>query len=138
MLQPSRVKWRKQHRGKRGGKPVAGSKLQFGEIGLKSLDCAWLTARHIEAARRAIVHYVARGGQIYIRVFPDRSVTARAAESRMGGGKGAVDHWAAVVKQGRILFEMAGVPEDVAREALRRAAHKLPVNTVIVSRDQEL
>lgn len=138
MLQPSRVKWRKHHRGRRNGRPIAGSKLQFGEIGLKSLDSAWLTARNIEAARRAIVHYVARGGQIYIRVFPDKAVSARPAETRMGGGKGAVDHWAAVVKRGRILFEMAGVPEEVAREALRRAAHKLPVNTLIVTREQEL
>ena len=138
MLQPSRVKWRKHHRGKRSGRPIAGSTLQFGEIGLKSLESAWLTARNIEAARRAIVHYVARGGQIYIRVFPDKAVSARPAETRMGGGKGAVDHWAAVVKRGRILFEMAGVPEEVAREALRRAAHKLPVSTVIVSRKQEL
>ena len=138
MLQPSRVKWRKHHRGKRSGRPTAGSTLQFGEIGLKSLESAWLTARNIEAARRAIVHYVARGGQIYIRVFPDKPVSGRPAETRMGGGKGAVDHWAAVVKRGRILFEMAGVPEEVARAALRRAAHKLPVSTVIVSREQEL
>ncbi len=138
MLQPSRVKWRKHHRGKRSGRPIAGSKLQFGEIGLKSLESAWITARNIEAARRAIVHYVERGGQIYIRVFPDKAVSARPAETRMGGGKGAVDHWAAVVKRGRILFELAGVSEEVAREALRRAAHKLPVSTVIVSREQEL
>ena len=138
MLQPSRVKWRKHHRGKRSGRPTAGSTLQFGEIGLKSLESAWITARSIEAARRAIVHYVERGGQIYIRVFPDKAVSSRPAETRMGGGKGAVDHWAAVVKRGRILFEMAGVPEEVARAALRRAAHKLPVSTVIVSREQEL
>ena len=138
MLQPSRVKWRKHQRGRRNGRPIAGSRLQFGEIGLKSLESAWLTARNIEAARRAIVHYVARGGQIYIRVFPDKAVSSRPAETRMGGGKGAVDHWVAVVKRGRILFEMAGVSEEVAREALRRAAHKLPVRTVIVSREQEL
>lgn len=138
MLQPSRVKWRKHQRGKRGGTPVAGSKLQFGDFGIKSLHSGWLTARNIEAARRAIVHYLSRGGQIYIRVFPDKPVSARPAETRMGGGKGAVDHWVAVVRRGRILFEIAGVSEEMAREALRRAAFKLPLGTVIVSRNSEL
>ncbi len=138
MLQPGRVKWRKHQRGKRGGTPTAGSRLQFGDLGIKSLDSAWLTARNIEAARRAIVHYVNRSGQIYIRVFPDKPVSSRPAETRMGGGKGAVDHWVAVVRRGRMLFEISGVTEQVAREALRRAAHKLPVRTVIVSRDSEL
>ncbi len=138
MLQPSRVKWRKQRRGKRRGAPLAGSRLQFGDVGIKSLDAAWLTARNIEAARRAIVHYLSRGGQIYIRVFPDKPVSARPAETRMGGGKGAVDHWVAVVKRGRILFEIGGVEEEVARAALRRAAHKLPVSTAIISQDEQI
>jgi large subunit ribosomal protein L16 len=138
MLQPTKTKYRKHQRGKRRGAPVAGSKLQYGEFGLKSLDAGWLTARSIEAARRAIVHYVSRSGQIYIRVFPDKSVSSRPAETRMGGGKGAVDHWVAVVKRGRMLIEISGVPEDVARAALRRAAHKLPMSTQIISRDMEL
>ena len=138
MLQPTRTKYRKHQRGKRRGAPVAGSTLAYGEFGIKSLTAAWLTARSIEAARRAIVHYVSRGGQIYIRVFPDKSVSSRPAETRMGGGKGAVDHWVAVVKRGKIVIEIGGVPEDVAREALRRAAHKLPMTTQIISRKDQL
>jgi large subunit ribosomal protein L16 len=137
MLQPTRTKWRKHQRGKRRGVPVAGSTLQYGEYGIKALSAGWLSARSIEAARRAIVHYVSRGGQIYIRVFPDKSVSSRPAETRMGGGKGAVDHWVAVVRRGRIMIEISGVPEDVAREALRRATHKLPMATQIVSREDQ-
>jgi len=137
MLQPSRTKWRKHQRGKRRGAPVSGSKLSYGEFGIKSLTSAWLSARSIEAARRAIVHYVSRGGQIYIRVFPDKPVSSRPAETRMGGGKGAVDQWVAVVKRGRMVIEIGGVPEDVAREALARAAHKLPMATQIISREDQ-
>jgi large subunit ribosomal protein L16 len=113
---------------------VAGSTLNFGDFGIKATEAAWLTSRQIEAARRAMTRYARRGGKIWIRVFPDKSVTARAAETRMGSGKGAVDHWVAVVRPGRVLFEMAGVPEDVAREALRLASSKLPMGTKIVTR----
>jgi large subunit ribosomal protein L16 len=134
MLQPRRVKYRNHHRGRRKGIAVTGSTLNFGDFGIKTTEAAWLTSRQIEAARRAMTRYARRGGKIWIRVFPDKSVTARAAETRMGSGKGAVDHWVAVVKPGRVLFEMAGVPEDVAREALRLASSKLPMGTKIVTR----
>jgi large subunit ribosomal protein L16 len=122
------------HRGRRKGMAVAGSTISFGEFGLKTTQAAWLTSRQIEAARRAMTRYVRRGGKLWIRIFPDKSVTARAAETRMGSGKGPVDHWVAVVKPGRVLFESSGVPEDTAREALRLASSKLPVNTKVVSR----
>ena len=138
MLQPTRTKWRKQHRGRRNGTPTSGSRIEFGDYGIKALECAWLTSRQIEAARRAIVHYVSRGGQVYIRVFPDKPVSARPAETRMGGGKGAVDHWVAVVRRGRILFEVGGIPTNLAREALKRAVQKLPMPAEIVSRDSQL
>ena len=134
MLQPKRVKYRSHHRGRRKGLAVAGSTINFGDFALKAAESAWVTSRQIEAARRAMTHYVRRGGRIWIRVFPDKSVTARAAETRMGGGKGPVDHWVAVVKPGRILFEMAGVPGGVAREALRLASSKLPMGTKVVTR----
>jgi large subunit ribosomal protein L16 len=134
MLQPKRVKYRSHHRGRRKGLAVAGSTINFGDYGLKATECAWVTSRQIEAARRAMTRYARRGGKIWIRVFPDKSVTARAAETRMGSGKGPVDHWVAVVKPGRIMFEMAGVPEEVAREALRLASSKLPMGTKIVAR----
>ena len=134
MLQPKRVKYRNHHRGRRKGFAVAGSTINLGDYALKATESAWLTSRQIEAARRAMTRYARRGGKIWIRVFPDKSVTARAAETRMGSGKGAVDHWVAVVRPGRIMFEMAGVPDDVAREALRLAASKLPIATKIVSR----
>jgi len=134
MLQPKRVKYRNHHRGKRKGIAVAGSTMNFGEYALKATDAAWLTARQIEAARRAMTRHARRGGRIWIRMFPDKSVTSRAAETRMGSGKGAVDHWVCVVKPGRILFEMAGVPDGVAREALRLASSKLPISTKIVTR----
>ncbi len=114
MLQPRRVKYRNHHRGRRKGIAVTGSTITFGDFGIKSTEAAWVTSRQIEAARRAMTRYARRGGKIWIRVFPDKSVTARAAETRMGSGKGAVDHWVAVVRPGRILFEMAGVPEEVA------------------------
>ncbi len=134
MLQPKRVKYRNMHRGRRKGMAVAGSTISFGEFGLQSTQAAWLTSRQIEAARRAMTRYVRRGGKLWIRIFPDKSVTARAAETRMGSGKGPVDHWVAVVKPGRVLFEISGVPEETAREALRLASSKLPVSTKVVSR----
>ncbi len=134
MLQPRRVKYRKQQRGRLKGKATSGNTLAFGDFGLQALEPAWITARQIEAARRAIVHHARRGGKIWIRIFPDKPVTARPPETRMGGGKGAVDHWVAVVKRERILFEIGGVPEEVAREALRLASHKLPIATRIVTR----
>lgn len=134
MLQPKRVKYRNMHRGRRKGMAVSGSTMAFGEYGLKATANAWVTSRQIEAARRAMTRYARRGGRIWIRIFPDKSVTARAAETRMGSGKGPVDHWVAVVKPGRIIFEMAGVPDEVAREALRLAASKLPMGTKIVTR----
>ena len=134
MLMPKKVKFRKQQRGRMRGKAWRGSDVSFGDYGLKSLEPCWLTDRQIEAARIAMTRFIKRGGKIWIRVFPDKSVTARAAETRMGSGKGPVDHWVAVVRPGRILFEMAGVPEEVAREALRLASSKLPVATKVVSR----
>ena len=134
MLQPSRVKYRNKQRGRMKGLSTAGSTVSFGDYGLKAMEPAWLTSRQIEAARRAMTRYVRRDGRMWIRVFPDKSVTARAAETRMGSGKGAVDHWVAVVKPGRVLFEMAGVPEADAREALRLASAKLPIATKIVVR----
>ena len=134
MLQPKRVKYRNQHRGRRKGMAVAGSTMNFGEYAIKATESAWVTSRQIEAARRAMTRYARRGGRIWIRIFPDKSVTARAAETRMGSGKGAVDHWVAVVRRGRIMFEMAGVPEDMALEALRLASSKLPMATKIISR----
>ena len=136
MLQPSRVKYRNKHRGRRKGIAVSGSKVDFGEVALKATEPAWITSRQIEAARRVITRYVRRGGKLWIRVFPDKSVTARAAETRMGSGKGPVDHWVAVVKPGRVLFEMAGIPEEEAREALLLASAKLPVATKLVSRHE--
>ena len=134
MLQPKRIKYRNMHRGRRKGIAVAGSRINFGEYGLKATQAAWLTSRQIEAARRAMTRYARRGGKLWIRVFPDKSVTNRAAETRMGSGKGAVDHWVAVIRPGRILFEMAGVPEEIASEALRLASSKLPMGTRIVTR----
>ncbi len=134
VLQPKRVKFRNHHRGRLKGVANAGSNINLGEYGLKAMESHWITARQIEAARRAMTRYAKRGGKIWIRVFPDKSVTARAAETRMGKGKGSVDHWVAVVKTGRIMFEMAGVPEEVAREAMRLAAAKLPIATKIVKK----
>lgn len=135
MLQPKRVKYRNIHRGRRKGIAVAGSRINFGDYGLKATQDAWVTSRQIEAARRAMTRYARRGGKLWIRVFPDKSVTNRAAETRMGSGKGAVDHWVAVVRPGRVLFEISGVPEETAMEALRLASSKLPMRTKIVSRN---
>lgn len=135
MLQPKRVKFRNHHRGRRKGLAVAGSQLNFGEFGLKATESAWITSRQIEAARRAMTRSVKRGGKMWIRVFPDKSVTARAAETRMGKGKGAVDHWVAVVRPGRILFEMSGITSDEARIAFQLASAKLPISTKVVEKN---
>jgi large subunit ribosomal protein L16 len=136
MLQPNRQKYRKMHRGRRRGEASRGSTVAFGEFGLQAMQAAWLSSRQIEAARRAITHYIKRGGKIWIRVFPDHPVTHKPAETRMGSGKGAVDHYAAVVKPGRILFEVGGLKEDVAREAIRLAGYKLPIQTRFVVREE--
>jgi large subunit ribosomal protein L16 len=134
VLMPKRVKYRKQMRGRMKGKARRGAVVVFGEYGLQALEPCWMTSRQIEAARRAIVRYVKRGGKLWIRVFPDKPVTAKPAETRMGSGKGSVDHWVAVVKPGHVVFEISGVPEDLAREAMRLASHKLPIKTQFVGR----
>jgi len=134
MLAPKRVKYRKQQRGRRAGVATRGASLSFGEYGLKAMEAAWLTDRQIEAARRAITRYVKRGGKVWIRIFPDKPVTSKPAETRMGKGKGAPEGWVAVVKPGRILYEMTGVSETEAKEAMRLAAHKLPIHTRFVAR----
>ena len=134
MLAPKRAKFRKQFRNRRGGLATRGSNLAFGAFGLKSQETAWITARQIEAARRAMTHYTKRGGRIWIRIFPDKPVTKKPAETRMGSGKGDVDHFVAVVKPGTILFEMGSIDEKVAMEAIRLAAHKLPIKTKIILR----
>jgi large subunit ribosomal protein L16 len=135
MLMPKRVKYRKIHRGRRRGVASRGNQVSFGDYGLQALGPAWLSSRQIEAARRAIVRYLRRGGKLWIRVFPDHPVTARPAETRMGGGKGAVEFWAAVVRPGLMLFEVAGVNETEAREAMRLASQKLPIPTQFVRRE---
>jgi large subunit ribosomal protein L16 len=133
MLMPKRVKFRKQQRGRMRGKAVRGSLLSFGEYGLKAIEPHWITARQIESARVAMTRYIKRGGKIWIRIFPDKPCTKKPAETRMGKGKGAPEYWVAVVKPGRVMFEISGVTEDIAREALRLAAHKLPVKTRFVT-----
>ncbi len=134
MLVPKRVKYRKQQRGRRSGIATRGSALAFGQYGLKALEAAWITNRQIEAARRAMTRYIKRGGKVWIRIFPDKPITAKPAETRMGKGKGAPEGWVAVVKPGRILYEMEGIPEAEAKEAMRLAAMKLPIATRFVSR----
>ena len=134
MLTPRKVKYRKQFRGKLTGVAHKGTKVSFGDVGLISEGTGWITARQIEAARRAITHYTQRGGRVWIRIFPDKPVTKKPPEVRMGGGKGDVEEYVAPVKKGRMLFEMAGVPKEVAHEALRLASHKLSVKTRIVDR----
>jgi large subunit ribosomal protein L16 len=134
MLMPKRVKHRKQFRGRMKGKAGRGNSVQFGDYALMALEPAWITSRQIESARRTIMRHIKRRGRVWIRIFPDKPVTKRAAESRMGKGKGSVDHWVAVVKPGRILFEMAGTEDEVALEALRLAAFKLPIKAKIVKR----
>ena len=140
MLMPKRVKHRKVQRGRRAGMAKGGTEVSFGQMKFELFDnlteeVCWLTSRQIEAARRAMTHHVKRGGRIWIRVFPDKPVTKKPAEVRMGSGKGAPDHWVAVVKPGRIMFEMAGVPEEIAREAMRLASHKLPIDTKFVVKE---
>ncbi|ANM28594.1 50S ribosomal protein L16 [Acidobacteria bacterium Mor1] len=136
MLMPSKVKFRKQQRGRRRGKAQRGCTIAFGNYGLKALEDCWLTARQIEAARIAMTRYVKRGGKVWIRVFPDKPITKKPTEVRMGKGKGAPEAWVAVIKPGRILYEMEGVEVDVAREAMRLAAHKLPMKTKFVVRQE--
>ena len=135
MLMPRKVKHRKQQRGRRSGVAKGGTTVTFGDYGIQALESGWITARQIEAARIAMTRHVRRGGKVWIRIFPDKPVTAKPAETRMGSGKGAPDHWVAVVKPGRILFEMAGVGHEEAVEAMRLASHKLPVATRVVQRD---
>jgi large subunit ribosomal protein L16 len=136
MLSPRRTKFRKQQRGRMRGLATRGSQLNFGDFGLQALEPTWITSRQIEASRRAMTRYIRRGGKIWIRIFPDKPVTARAAETRMGSGKGAPEYWVAVVKPGRIMFEIAGVPEETAREAMRLAQYKLPIKTKFITRQQ--
>jgi large subunit ribosomal protein L16 len=135
MLQPKRMKYRKQMRGRMKGKATRGATVEFGDYGLQALEPAWITARQIEAARRAIVRHVRRRGKYWIRIFPDKPVTAKPAETRMGKGKGSVDRYVAVVKPGRVMFELGGVSEDLAREAMRLASHKLPIKCQFVMRE---
>jgi large subunit ribosomal protein L16 len=135
MLQPKRMKYRKQMRGRMKGKATRGATVEFGDYGLQALEPAWVTARQIEAARRAIVRHVRRRGKYWIRIFPDKPVTAKPAETRMGKGKGSVDRYVAVVKPGRIMFELSGVSEAAAREAMRLASHKLPIKCQFVMRE---
>lgn len=134
MLMPKRVKWRKQNRGRRTGTELRGAVVSFGDYGLQALEPVWISSRQIEAARRTMVRYIKRRGQVWIRIFPDKPVTKKAAETRMGKGKGAVDHYVAVIKPGRIILEIGGLEEDQAREALRLAAYKLPIKTQIIGR----
>lgn len=138
MLMPKKVKYRKQQRGRRCGKAWRGSELAFGDYGLKALEVAWITDRQIEASRVAMTRTIKRGGKVWIRVFPDKPITKKPAETRMGKGKGAPEGWVAVVRPGKILFEMGGVPEEIAREAMRLAGHKLPIKTRMVSRREIL
>ena len=134
MLTPKRVKWRKVQRGRMKGSAQSGNALTYGEFGLQALECCWMTNRQIEAARIAMTRHIKRGGKVWIKVFPDKSVTKKPAETRMGSGKGNPEFWVAVIKPGRMLFEIAGVPEDVAKEALRLASAKLPIGTKFVTR----
>lgn len=136
MLMPRRVKYRKKQRGRKRGMAGRGNSVAFGEYGLKAMEAYWITSRQIEAARVAMTRYIKRGGKVWIRIFPDKPVTKKPAETRMGKGKGSPEYWVAVVKPGRVMFELAGVPEEVAKEAMRLAAHKLPIKTKFVSRHE--
>ncbi|OEF97931.1 50S ribosomal protein L16 [Desulfuribacillus alkaliarsenatis] len=136
MLLPKRVKYRREHRGRMKGEAKGGKEVAFGEYGLQALEPAWITNRQIEAARIAMTRYIKRGGKVWIKIFPSKPVTQKPAETRMGSGKGAPEHWVAVVKPGRIMFELAGVPEETAKEALRLAAHKLPIKCKFVKREE--
>ena len=138
MLMPKRVKRRKQHRGRMKGKALRGNKITYGDFAIQALEPAWITANQIEAARVAMTRYIKRGGQVWIKIFPDKPVTQKPAETRMGSGKGSPEYWVAVVKPGRVMFEIAGISEEVAREAMRLAQHKLPIKTKFITRkDQE-
>ena len=137
MLMPRKVKHRKQQRGRMSGQAKGGTTVSFGDFGIQALEPGWITARQIEAARIAMTRHVKRGGKVWIRVFPDKPVTQKPAETRMGSGKGNPEHWVAVVKPGRVMFELSGVPEPVAREAMRLAQHKLPIKTRFVVRQEE-
>ena len=136
MLIPKRVKYRRVHRGRMKGKAMRGNSISYGEYGLQALEPAWITSNQIESARRAMTRYVKRGGNIWIKIFPDKPVSEKPAETRMGSGKGSPEYWVAVVKPGRIMFEMGGVSEEDAREAMRLAAHKLPIKTKFVTREE--
>ena len=137
MLMPKRVKFRRMQRGRMTGKATRGNTVAYGEYGLMALEPGWVKSNQVEAARIAMTRYTKRGGQVWIKIFPDKSVTMRAADSRMGSGKGTPEYWVAVVKPQRVMFEIAGVPEEIAREALRLASHKLPIKTKIVARTEE-
>jgi len=137
MLLPRRVKYRKQHRGRMTGKATRGNFVAYGDFGIVAMEPCWITSNQIEASRIAINRHVKRGGQVWIKIFPDKPVTSKPAETRMGSGKGSPDHWVAVVKPGRVLFEIAGVTEEVAREAMRLAGHKLPCKTKFIAKEQE-
>ncbi len=137
MLSPKKVKFRKQQKGRMRGKAIRGSTLTFGKYGLQTVECGAISAKQIEAARVAMTRHAKRGGKIWIRIFPDKPVTKKPAETRMGSGKGNPEGWAAIVRPGRILYEMEGVPRDVAREALRLAAHKLPIRTRFIEREED-
>ena len=134
MLSPKKVKYRKQQKGKRRGKALRGSSISFGDYGLRVMECGYITDRQIEASRIAMTRFIKRGGKVWLRLFPDKPITKKPAEVRMGSGKGALDHWVAVVRPGKILFEMEGVPIEIAKEAMRLAAHKLPLKTTFVVR----
>ncbi|MFN3927076.1 MAG: 50S ribosomal protein L16 [Pseudanabaenaceae cyanobacterium] len=138
MLSPRRTKFRKQSRGRMKGIATRGNSLDFGDYGMQALECSWITSRQIEAARRAMNRYIRRGGKIYIRIFPDKPVTQRAAETRMGSGKGSPEYWVAVVKPGRVMFEVAGVSEEVAKEAIRLAQAKMPMKTRFIKREADI
>ena len=136
MLLPKRVKYRRVHRGRLKGKATRGNTVTYGDFGLQALEPAWITSNQIEAARVAMTRYTKRGGKVWIKIFPDKPITVKPAETRMGSGKGSPEYWVAVVKPGRVMFEIAGVSEEVAREALRLASHKLPIKTKIVAKEE--
>ena len=138
MLMPKRVKYRRVHRGRMKGKATRGNTITYGEYGLQAMEPSWITSNQIEAARRAMTRYTRRGGKIFVKIFPDKSVTQKPAETRMGSGKGSPEYWVAVVKPGRVMFEMSGVSESVAREAMRLAAMKLPIKTKFVKKEDQV
>ena len=137
MLLPKRVKYRRVHRGRMTGPATRGNKVSYGDFGLQALEPAWITSNQIEAARIAMTRYIKRGGQVWIKIFPDKPVTKKPAGTRMGSGKGAPEYWVAVVKPGRVMFEIAGVPEETAREAMRLAMHKLPIKCKFISKEEQ-